>query len=47
MALARRLGWTIHDVRRMTGWEVKAAQERLQEEELARKRAEARAKRRK
>lgn len=44
MALARRLGWTIHDVKRMTGWEFRAAAERLQDEELAAKRAQARAK---
>lgn len=46
MALARRLEWTIHDVKRMTGWEVRAALDRLQAEELAAKRARAHAKRR-
>ena len=44
MRLARQLGWTIHDVKRLTGWERQAALERLQEEELAMKRAQAQAK---
>lgn len=42
--LARRLGWTLRDVKAMTGHELRAALSVLQDEELARKRAEAQAK---
>ena len=41
--LARRLGWTLRDVKAMTGHELRAALYVLQDEELARKRAEAQA----
>ena len=42
--MARALGWTIHDVKRMTGHELRAALDQLQDEDLERKRAEAKAK---
>lgn len=42
--LARRLGWTLRDVKAMTGHELRAVLSVLQDEELARKRAEAQAK---
>lgn len=41
--MARALGWTIHDVKRMSGYELQAALDQLQDEDLARKRAEAKA----
>ena len=41
--MARALGWTVHDVKRMTGHELRAALDQLQDEDLARKRAEAKA----
>lgn len=43
MSLARRLGWSLRDVKAMNGHELRAALEALQDEELARKRAEGRA----
>lgn len=43
MRLARRLGWSLRDVKAMTGHELRAALEALQYEEVARKRAEGRA----
>ena len=45
MRLARALGWTLHDVKRLTGWELRAALSALQDEELQRKRAQARRRR--
>lgn len=42
--LARRLGWTLQDVKAMTGHELRAVLSVLQDEELSRKRAEAQAK---
>lgn len=44
MHLARRLGWTLGDVKSMTGHELRAALLVLAEEDVARKQAAARAK---
>ena len=43
MRLARALGWTVHEVKAMSGYEFRAALDQLQGEDLARKRAEAKA----
>lgn len=41
--MARALGWTVHDVKRMTGYELRAALDQLRDEDLERKRAEGKA----